>query len=83
MRYLHQNTSIFKFIANQLVRAFQRGNKVLLFGNGSSAANAEHFTDELIGRLRHDCATLAVIVLTANTARLTTIANDFGYDTVF
>lgn len=83
MRYLQQNTSILTAIANQLTQAFQRGNKVLLFGNGGSAADAEHFAGELVGRLRHNRDPLAAIALTSNAACLTAIANDFGYDTVF
>ncbi len=70
-------------IASQLTEAFRRGNKVLLFGNGGSAADAEHIACELAGKfyLRRD--PLPAIALSANTSSLTAIANDFGYEEVF
>lgn len=70
-------------IADQLTEAFRRGNKVLLFGNGGSAADAEHIACELAGKfyLRRD--PLPAIALSANTSSLTAIANDFGYEEVF
>ena len=70
-------------IANQLVQAFRRGNKVLLFGNGGSAADAQHIACELAGKLYLDRDPLPAIALTTNTSSLSAIANDCGYDTVF
>ena len=70
-------------IAAQMVGAFRRGNKVLLFGNGGSAADAEHIACELAGKFTLYRDPLPAIALTTNTSSLTAIANDFGYDEVF
>jgi len=66
-----------------MLEAFGRGAKVLIFGNGGSAADAQHFACELVGRfLRHRRA-LPAIALTPDTTTLTAIANDYGFDQVF
>ena len=70
-------------IADLMVKAFRRGNKVLLFGNGGSAADAEHIASELSGRFTLNRDPLPAIALTTNTPCLTAIANDFGYEEVF
>ena len=66
-----------------LVAALRSGGKVLLFGNGGSAADAQHIAAELVGRFARDRAGLSAIALTTDTSALTAIANDFGYDDVF
>lgn len=63
--------------------ALRRGGKVLLFGNGGSAADAQHLAAEWTGRLRGDRAALPAIALTANTSELTAIGNDYGFERVF
>jgi D-sedoheptulose 7-phosphate isomerase len=68
---------------NALESAFARGGKVLVFGNGGSAADAQHFAAELVGRLRRDRAARPAIALSADTSVLTAIANDTGYERVF
>jgi len=70
-------------IAEELIQAFRRGNKVLLFGNGGSAADAQHIAAELEGRFYKDREPLPAIALTTNTSSLTAIANDYGYEMVF
>lgn len=70
-------------IAEQMTKAFRRGNKVLLFGNGGSAADAEHIACELSGKFTLYRDPLPAIALTTNTSSLTAIANDFGYEEVF
>jgi D-sedoheptulose 7-phosphate isomerase len=70
-------------IADQMTKAFRRGNKVLLFGNGGSAADAEHIACELSGKFTLFRDPLPAIALTTNTSSLTAIANDFGYEEVF
>lgn len=70
-------------IADELVQALRRGNKVLLFGNGGSAADAQHIACELAGRFSRDREPLPAIALTTNTSSLTAIANDYGYEAVF
>ena len=66
-----------------LEAAFARGGKVLVFGNGGSAADAQHFAAELVGRLRRDRAARAAVALSTDTSVLTAIANDAGYPRVF
>ena len=63
--------------------AFQGGNKLLFFGNGGSAADAQHFAAELVVRYRKDRKALPAIALTTDTSTLTAGANDLGYDRVF
>ena len=71
-------------IASSIAASYQTGGKVLLFGNGGSAASAEHWAAELTGRFSlPDRPPLAAVALTANAAQLTAIANDFGYEAVF
>ena len=70
-------------VADQIAEAFRRGNKVLLFGNGGSAADAEHIACELAGKFTLSRDPLPAVALTANTSSITAIANDFGYDQVF
>jgi D-sedoheptulose 7-phosphate isomerase len=60
-----------------------RGNRILVCGNGGSAASAQHFTAELVCRFRVDRRALPAIALTADTMTLTAIANDYGYDRIF
>ncbi len=70
--------------ASQLVvETLKRGNKVLLCGNGGSAADAQHIAAELTGRYKTDRKGLAGIALTTDTSALTAMGNDFGYDRVF
>jgi D-sedoheptulose 7-phosphate isomerase len=70
-------------VADEIVRAFRRGNKVLLFGNGGSAADAQHIAAEFTGKYLRDRDPLPAIALTTNTSSLTAIANDYGYEHIF
>lgn len=70
--------------ATRLVRTFRQGGKVLLFGNGGSAADAQHIACELVGRLESaDRPALPAIALSTDTSALTAISNDTGFDKVF
>jgi D-sedoheptulose 7-phosphate isomerase len=64
-------------------RALTDGGKVLAFGNGGSAADAQHFACELVGRFMRERPGMAAIALTADTTVLTSVANDYGFDAVF
>lgn len=66
-----------------LATALKAGRKILVFGNGGSAADAQHFSAELVNRFREDRPALAAISLTTDTSTLTSIANDSHYDEVF
>ena len=70
--------------ASQLaVDTLKAGNKILLFGNGGSAADAQHIAAELTGRYKSERKGLPGIALTTDTSALTAIGNDYGYDRVF
>jgi len=70
-------------VAEVLVEASRKGRKVLLFGNGGSAADAQHVAAELVNRFRANRRAIAAIALTTDTSVLTSIANDLGYNRVF
>ncbi|MDR1007190.1 MAG: D-sedoheptulose 7-phosphate isomerase [Campylobacteraceae bacterium] len=60
-----------------------KGNKILIFGNGGSAADAQHIAAELVGRYKTKRKGLSAIALTTDTSALTAIGNDFGYESIF
>jgi D-sedoheptulose 7-phosphate isomerase len=66
-----------------LVNALKQGNKVLLFGNGGSAADAQHIAAELVGRFAFDRPALPALALSVNSSCVTAIGNDYGFDQVF
>ena len=70
-------------VATRLVETLRSGHKVLVVGNGGSAAEAQHFAAELVGRFKRNRAPYAVLALTTDTAILTAVANDYGYQEVF
>jgi D-sedoheptulose 7-phosphate isomerase len=70
-------------IADTMIDCLKKNGKVILFGNGGSASDAQHIAAELIGRFKKDRRALAAISLTTNTSVLTSLANDYGYDIVF
>lgn len=69
--------------ATSLVETLQSGHKVLIAGNGGSAAQAQHFAAELVGRFKRERAPYAAIALTADSAIVTAIANDYSFQDVF
>jgi len=70
-------------VAAEVIKAFTNEGHVFFFGNGGSAADAQHWAAELSGRFYQDRAPLPAIALTTNTSAVTAIANDDGYDQVF
>ena len=69
--------------SNLLIETFLKKGKILLAGNGGSAADCQHIAAEFIGRLNFDREPLPAIALTSNTSNLTCIANDYGYEEIF
>jgi D-sedoheptulose 7-phosphate isomerase len=69
--------------ADAIIASLKSGGKLLLFGNGGSAADAQHVAAELVGRFQHDRAALAAVALTTDTSVLTSIGNDDSYERVF
>lgn len=70
-------------MAQAVVAALKKGNKILTAGNGGSAADALHMSEELVGRFRTNRRALPAVSLAADVTALTCISNDFGYDAVF
>ena len=69
--------------AAAIVESLRQGGKVLVFGNGGSATDAQHFAAELVGRFARERRGLAAIALTADSAVVTAVANDYAYEQVF
>jgi len=69
--------------AKLIISCLKRGGKVIVFGNGGSAADSQHFAAELVGRFKKERKPLPAIALTTNTSILTAIANDYNYEDVF
>jgi len=70
-------------IADCITRSFRGGGKLLIAGNGGSAADAQHIAGEFLSRLRFDRNPLPAIALTTDTSVLTAVGNDYGYEQVF
>jgi D-sedoheptulose 7-phosphate isomerase len=68
---------------NLCTNSLNNGGKILIFGNGGSAADAQHIAAELVGRYKIERQGLAAIALTTDTSALTSIGNDYGYEFIF
>ena len=80
---LDESPPILSQIAAVLIRALRTGRKILLFGNGGSAADAQHVASELVGRFLQDRQPWPAIALTTDTSVLTAIGNDWGFSDIF
>ncbi|MFN5454302.1 SIS domain-containing protein, partial [Bradyrhizobium sp.] len=67
-------------IAAKIVTALRSGRKLLIVGNGGSAADAQHIAAEIVGRYKQERPAFAAIALTTDTSALTAIGNDYGFD---
>ncbi len=70
-------------IAASMIQALRAGNKILIAGNGGSAADAQHIAAEIVGRYKKDRPAYAALALTTDTSALTSISNDYGFEQVF
>src|SRR6201988_778660 len=70
-------------VSQTLLGAFRQGNKALLFGNGGSAADAQHIAAEFVGRFAFDRPALPALALSLNSSWVTAIGNDYGFDKIF
>jgi D-sedoheptulose 7-phosphate isomerase len=70
-------------VSEILVASLRQGNKVVLFGNGGSAADAQHIAAELVGRFAFDRPALPALAFSVNSSCVTAIGNDYGFDQVF
>lgn len=80
---LHGSLPILVEIAQAFIRAIRTGHKVLLFGNGGSAADAQHVAAELVGRFAQESEPYAAIALTTDSSVLTCVGNDWDYTEIF
>ncbi len=70
-------------ISEEIILSFKNNGKVIIFGNGGSAADAQHMVCELVGRFKKERKPLPAISLTVNTSSITAISNDYSYDEIF
>ncbi len=70
-------------VGSIMATALKDGNKILLFGNGGSAADAQHIAAEIVGRYKKERKGLPAIALTTDTSILTAVGNDYGFETIF
>ena len=77
------NTEIIQNAANMIIKAYQNNKKVLIMGNGGSAADSNHIAAEFVSRFKLERKPLAAISLTANQSVITAIANDYDFNKVF
>lgn len=82
-RILKENITEIKLLVEEVVRTIREGGKIILFGNGGSAADAQHIAGELVGRFKLERKGLPAVALTTNTSILTSIANDYSFDNIF
>ena len=81
--FLKENLETLLSVIDLIAQAFLRGNKLLLFGNGGSAADAQHIAAEFVNRFRIDRPPLPALALTTDTSAITSIANDYDYKEIF
>ncbi|MDA9801533.1 D-sedoheptulose 7-phosphate isomerase [Candidatus Pseudothioglobus singularis] len=80
---LHKLNDMVASAAKICINCLKNGGKILIFGNGGSAADAQHIAAELVGRYKTKRQGLSAIALTTDTSALTSIGNDFGYEHIF
>jgi D-sedoheptulose 7-phosphate isomerase len=82
-RFFDENAGLLLEVGRSMARSVAAGGRVLAFGNGGSAADAQHLAGELVGRYLRDRAALSAIALTTDPSVITAVANDMGYESVF
>jgi len=80
---LQEQSKIIAQIAKRIIQCYQQGKKIIFFGNGGSAADAQHLATELISRFQKERKSLPAISLTTDTSALTAIGNDYGFEKIF
>lgn len=78
-----QNAPGISMAVDEIVKCFQNGGKILLFGNGGSAADSQHMAAEFIGRFQKERRSLPAIALTTDSSILTALGNDYSFDIIF
>ncbi len=83
LRFAEEYAPRIEAVARRMAEVLERGGKLLFFGNGGSAADAQHLAAEFVNRFLGDRDALAAVALTTDTSALTSIGNDLGFDQVF
>ncbi|MBI4735610.1 MAG: D-sedoheptulose 7-phosphate isomerase [candidate division NC10 bacterium] len=83
LRFAEQFAPRIEAVARRMAETLRKGGKILFFGNGGSAADAQHLAAEFVNRFLRDRGALAAVSLTTDTSALTSIGNDLGFDQVF
>lgn len=82
-QFIEKHLDDIVFVAGKVSDCIREGNKILIFGNGGSAADAQHLAAEFVNRFKLERPPLAAIALTTNTSILTSIGNDYRFDDIF
>ncbi|MFX1297164.1 MAG: SIS domain-containing protein [Promethearchaeota archaeon] len=83
IREIKNEAVLIEKISKEIINAYQNKKKVILFGNGGSAADAQHIAAEFVGKFYKDRESLPALAFHTNTSVVTATANDFGYDLIF
>ena len=83
INFINNNEDILLKSIEKIRESLQKGNKLLICGNGGSAADAQHFAAEIVGRFKLERKGFPAIALTTDTSVLTSIGNDYGFDKIF
>ncbi len=81
--FFRDNAELIARIAREICSALENGNKILLYGNGGSAADAQHLAAEWVGRFQRERRPMPAIALTTDMSVLTAVGNDYGFEQVF
>lgn len=82
-KLLIEENVILSNIIEELISAYKKGNKILICGNGGSAADSQHFAAELVGRFKLNRKALSAIALSTDTSIITSLGNDYGFERIF
>ena len=77
------NLALIEKVTKTIISSLEKGGKVIVFGNGGSAADSQHMVAELVGRFKKERKAIPAIALSTNTSTITALSNDYGYDTSF
>ena len=80
---IKQQIPVIEKISQAVISAVEGGRKVLIFGNGGSAADSQHIAAELVGRFQKERKAVAAVALTTDTSVLTCLGNDYGFEAIF
>tara|TARA_Y100001960_G_C14276780_1_gene634918 strand:+ start:77 stop:664 length:588 start_codon:yes stop_codon:yes gene_type:complete len=81
--FLRSDVGIFKKFIELIIKTLKKGNKIILFGNGGSASDAQHIAAELVVKYKKKRRSIPAISLSTDTSSLTAIGNDFSFDEIF